>query len=142
MKSVINLHIDAPQATVAELMSNPANNSKWMGDTEYQPVSGTPGAPGSKFRLIPKDGTPDFVATVVARNLPNELRLQLEAPTVDVDITDRFVALSPKKTLLVSEEVFRFKGTKGRIASLFARRAIKDAHRKHMEAFKRFAERA
>jgi hypothetical protein len=140
MKSVVNLTIDAPQAKVAALMAEPANNARWMDDTEYQPVSGTPGQPGSTFRLIPKDGTPAFVATVVARNLPNELRLLLEAPAVDVEITDRFVALSPQKTLLVSEEVFRFKGAKGTVAALFARRAIRSAHRKHMESFKRFAE--
>jgi hypothetical protein len=140
MKSIVNLHIDAPRAKVAELMADPANNAKWMDDTEYQPVSGTPGQPGSTFRLIPKDGTPAFVATVVAHDLPNELRLSLAAPIVDVDITDRFVALSPEKTLLVSEEVFRFKGAKGKIAGLFAGRAIRSAHRRHMESFKRFAE--
>ena len=140
MKSVVNLDINAPRAKVAELFADPRNNAKWMDDVEVQPVSGTLGLPGSKFRLISKSGTPDFLATVVARDLPNESKLFLEAPTVTVAITDRFVALTPGKTLLVSEEVFTFKGAIGRVTGIFARRAIKNAHRKHMEAFKRFAE--
>jgi hypothetical protein len=49
--------------------------------------------------------------------------------------------LSPGTTRLVSEEVFTFKGLLSKAFGLLARPAIRRAHRRHMEGFKRFAER-
>ena len=112
-----------------------------MDDVErYEPVSGQPGAPGSKYRLVPKKGNMVFVATVIANDLPNESRLRLDASNVAVSITAKYVGLSPTKSRLVSEEVFTFKSLVGKIMGLFARGAISKAHRHHMESFKRFAE--
>jgi hypothetical protein len=48
--------------------------------------------------------------------------------------------LSDRKTKLISEEHFTFKGAIGKILGFLARGAIKRAHRRHMEAFKRFVE--
>jgi hypothetical protein len=96
--------------------------------------------PGSKYRLVPKKGSMVFVATVLARDLPNQARLSLASPTVDVSVTGTFKVLSPTKTLLVSQELFRFKGTISTIFGFLARFAIRKAHRRHMEAFKAFAE--
>jgi hypothetical protein len=42
----------------------------------------------------------------------------------------------------VSEEDFPFKGLFNKVFANFARPAIKKAHRGHMNAFKRFAEKA
>ena len=81
-----------------------------------------------------------FVATVVARDLPRETSLILEASNVAVAVKGRFVALSPERTKLVSEEEFSFKGPFNRVFGLLARGAIRNAHRRHMEAFRRFAE--
>ena len=142
MKSIVNLNIDAPRERVAELFADPRNNTKWMDDIErYEPVSGQPGAPGSKYRLIPKKGDMVFVATVISNDLPRESRLFLDGSNVTVSITAQYVALSPRKSRPVSEEVFTFKNLIGKIMSFFARGAIRKAHRRHMEAFKRFAER-
>lgn len=66
--------------------------------------------PGSKYRMAPKTGDMVFVATVIARDLPDESRLILEASNVVVSLKARFVALSSEKTRLISEEVFSFKG--------------------------------
>lgn len=35
--------------------------------------------PGSTYRLVPKSGAMIFVATVVSRDLPNEICLSLDA---------------------------------------------------------------
>jgi len=51
-----------------------------------------------------------------------------------------FVALSAARTRLLSEEVFRFKGLFNKVFGFLVQRTIKNAHRRHMEAFKRFAE--
>jgi hypothetical protein len=77
---------------------------------------------------------------VLSRDLPSELKLSLDEPSVSVAITDKFVALSPQKTRLISEEIFRFKGVFNNIVGILARWRIKAAHRRHMESFKRFAE--
>ncbi|HEV7365607.1 MAG TPA: SRPBCC family protein [Gemmatimonadales bacterium] len=141
MKSTISLEINRPQAQVAELFSNPRNTTRWMHDIDrIEPLNGELGMPGSKYRLVPKKGSMVFVATVLARDLPNQARLSLASPTVDVSVTGTFKVLSPTKTLLVSQELFRFKGTISTIFGFLARFAIRKAHRRHMEAFKAFAE--
>jgi hypothetical protein len=142
MKSVVEIEIDVPQARLADLFADPRNNPKWMTDLErYEPVSGEQGMPGSTYRLVPKTGSMVFLATVVSLSLPDELRLNLEASNVRVSITGKLIALSPTKTKLISEEVFTFKGLfNAMFGLLFARNAIKAAHRHHIEDFKRFAE--
>jgi hypothetical protein len=96
--------------------------------------------PGSTYRLAPKAGEMIFVATVVSRDLPSEIRLSLDASNVIVSITARFLPLSSEKTHLISEEGFRFKGLLGKLVGFFAHGSIRKAHRRHMNAFKRFAE--
>jgi polyketide cyclase/dehydrase/lipid transport protein len=141
MKSVIALEIKAPQARVAELFANPENSPQWMDDlARYEAMSGKPGMPGSKYRLVPKKGAMVFVATVIARDLPGRAEVHLDSPTVAVSVTGTFEAVSPDRTRLVSEEVFTFKGLVNRAFGFFAQPAIRRAHRRHMEAFKRFAE--
>jgi hypothetical protein len=103
-------------------------------------VSGEQGMPGSTYRLVPKTGKMIFLATVVARNMPHELRLILEASNVRVFITGKLIAVSAARTKLISEEVFTFKGLFNTIFGFFAQNAIKAAHRSHIEEFKRFAE--
>ena len=141
MKSVVELEIDVPRDKVVELFTDPENSTKWMDDLErYEPISGDPGIPGSTYRLVPKKGNMIFVATVIARELPNKLRLRLDNSNITVFVKGTFVALSPQKTRLTSEEVFRFKGVFQKIFGFLASSSIKKVHRRHIEAFKRFAE--
>jgi hypothetical protein len=141
MKSIVEVDIDVPQARVAALFGNPENTPQWMDDVDrYEAISGEPGMPGSKYRLVPRKGTMVFVATVLPSRLPDEFRLELQASGVVVSVTSRLVALSPSRTRLTSEEVFRFKGLFRTVFGLLARAAIRSAHRRHIAAFKRFAE--
>ena len=141
MKSVVELDIDAPQSRVAELFTDPRRNTEWMDDVErIEPLTGGLGQPGSTYRIVPKTGKLHFVARVISRQLPQEARLNLDDPSVSVSITARFSALSDIRTRLNSEEIFTFKGIFGPLVAIFARSAIKREHRRHMEAFKRFAE--
>jgi hypothetical protein len=142
MKSVVELDVNVPQAKLAELFADPRRNPEWMDDLErIEPLEGDLGSPGSTYRLVPKEGRLIFVAQVVSRDLPTQARLVLDAPNVSVFVTGKFEALSERATRLISEEIFCFKGLFGGLVSIFARRAIKSAHRRHMESFKRFAER-
>jgi hypothetical protein len=141
MKSTITVEINLPQAQVAELFSNPRHTTQWMHDVDrIEAVSGEPGVPGSKYRLVPKKGNMVFVATVLAKDLPNQSRLRLDASNVVVSVTGTFKSLSAYKTLLVSQEVFSFEGVIGGILGFLAQSAIRRAHRRHIKAFKTFAE--
>ncbi len=141
MKDVVEIDIAAPLQKVAELFAAPARAPEWMDDMQYEPLSGEPGVPGSKYRLAQRDGKMNFVATVLARDLPRSFETLLDAPDFSVHVTGTFAALSPQSTRLTSREVFRFKSLFQRLFALFARPAIRKAHRKQMESFKQFAER-
>lgn len=141
MKSVVHVEINAPHSEVAVLFADPRNNPKWMHDLDRcEPVSGELGMPGSMYRLVPKSGNMAFVATVISRDLPHELRLHFDHANVEVAITGRLKALSPTSTELVSEEVFTFKGILNAIFSIFAWKTIRTVHHQHIEDFKRFVE--
>jgi hypothetical protein len=143
MRSVVEMDIEAPQQKVAALFADPGKSKEWMEDIElYEPIGGEPGMPGSIYRLVPRDGDA-FVATVVSRDLPREHQLYLDAPGVAVAIKGSFAALSPQRTRLISEEDFDFKGGMlARLGGLLSRGAIRRAHRRQMQAFRRYAERS
>jgi hypothetical protein len=141
MKSIVQVEINIPQKEAAELYADPRNNLKWMHDiARYEPLSGEQGLPGSTYRLVPKHGDMIFVATVIERNLPDELKLHLEASDVHVQVRGTFSSLSPTRTKLINEQVFTFKGEGEGTFSPSVKKDIKAAHRRHMEDFKRFAE--
>ena len=141
MRDVVEVEIRAPQETVAELFSDPTQNTGWMDDLErYEPITGAPGLPGSSYRLVSKSGKMDFVARVVSRELPNRVNLVLESSSLLVSIDAAFERTPSGATRLVSAEDFRFKSLIGRLTSVFAKPAIHAAHQKQMNAFKRFAE--
>jgi hypothetical protein len=141
LKSVVELEIDAPRPKVAQLFADPLDNPRWMEDIErVEPIRGEPGVPGSIYRLVPKRGKMVFEATVVSRKLPTELKLALDAPGVSVDVNGTLLESSAERTKLISEETFRFKGALRKLFGFLAQGAIRRAHRRHMESFKRFAE--
>ena len=143
VRSTVEINIDAPRAKVAALFADPAQSAKWMDDLDrVEPLNGVLGTIGSTYRLVPKRGDMDFVATVVAKTLPNEVRVNLDGAKVSVQVTGTLRAVDAGHTTLVSEEIFAFKGLLGKVLGLFAVSSIKRAHRRHIEAFKRFAERA
>jgi hypothetical protein len=141
MKSIVEVEINLPQQEVAELFAAPGNMPKWMHEiSHYEPISGEEGMPGSTYRLVPKERDMIFVATVVERNLPDKLKLDLKASDVDVAVTSTLIALSPTRTKLISEQVFTFKGADDATVNPAVKNAIEAMHRRHIEDFKRFAE--
>lgn len=141
MTSRIELDIDARQPQLAALFADPQNSPIWMDDLDrIEPISGAPGQFGSIYRLVPKRKGWQLVATVVRRALPMELALLLTGPHVSVDVRDQFVRLTAEKTRLISVEVFTFDGLLRKLVGFLASGAIRRAHRRHLEAFKRFAE--
>jgi hypothetical protein len=140
MRDVVNIEIDAPVVEVARLFTDPTQSDKWMDNTHYEPLDGDQGSPGSSYRLTLRDANMTFKVTVLERDAPNLSRLLLEAPNVNIQIRATFVPLGRQKTLLVSDELFKFRGAVNRAFGLLAWRSIRRAHRHQMQSFKRFAE--
>lgn len=143
MRTVIAIDVNVSQARLAPLLADPELSTKWMEDVDrVEPISGLLGMQGSRYRLVPKTGGMEFIATVVGRDIPAELRVSLEGRivTVTVTVTARFVATSPTSTRLTHAQAFNFKGLLNKIGGLMARGTIKQAQRRHLEAFKRYAE--
>jgi uncharacterized protein YndB with AHSA1/START domain len=139
MRHTVRMNVGEPQDRVAALFCDPDNLPQWWRDVERcVPLQGVAGEPGSSYRLVPRDGRPDLVATVVARRLPSEVRLRLEGPASTVAVTVTFVALPGDRTLLVSEEVHAFRTAQDRLRAWLARPGR--AHRRRLRAFKAFAE--
>ena len=107
MKSVIELEIDVPQARLATLFADPQQNTKWMDDVDRVETINS-ACPALNIGLCQRKGKMVFVATVLARNLPSESHLSLEASNVTVSVKGLFGALSSDRTRLTSEELFSF----------------------------------
>ena len=145
MKYTFETEINAPIEKVAELVGNPDNRKEWMEGLESdEHVSGTPGMPGAKSRLVFKTGNVKitFIGTVTARNLPDEFSETMEAPHVLTTLKSTFVALSPQKTKYVSEQEFQFKGIVNKLVGFLLQGEFKKQTLTHMENFKRFAEKS
>jgi hypothetical protein len=100
----------------------------------------SPASPEPEYRLVPKKGNLAFVARVIRREPPYRSRLAMRTPNTSVLVTGTFVKLSDHKTKLIAKNVFLFGGLMSRLSGLLGWRAIRRAHRRHMESFKRFAE--
>ena len=143
MKYTVETEIDAPIETVAELVGDPGNRKEWMEGLESdEHVSGTPGMPGAKSRLVFETGhtTVTMDGTVISRDLPDGFSQTMEAPHVSIAITTRLVALSPQKTRHVSEQEYEFHGLKNKIIGTVMRRTFEKQTRRHVENFKQLAE--
>ena len=143
MKYTFETEINAPVEKIAELVGNPDNRKEWMDGLESdEHVSGTPGMPGAKSRLVFKTGNMKTTmdGTVTVRNLPDEFSQTMEAPNVLTIITTRLVALSPQRTRHISEQEFQFKGVINKIVGFLLQKEFKNQTLRHIENFKRFAE--
>jgi hypothetical protein len=140
-KSVTEVDIDVPRTKLASLFADPSNFTRWMDDMErIEPISGEMGMPGSRFRMVPKMGDRSFIATVIERDLPSAVDLELDAPNLSIATTAKFTPLSAATTRLRHEQVFRFRGIMPRLFGALSHRSMRRAQERHMRGLKRFAE--
>jgi hypothetical protein len=140
VKSTVVVDVDAPPKEVASLFADPSINVQWMHEIDrYEPISGKQGMPGSVYRLIPKHGATLYTATIV-RRFPDQLYLNLEADNVSVEVHGIIRTLENGRTRLISKENFKFKGVWNKVYGVFAGPILRNVHRRHINAFKAFAE--
>ncbi len=141
MKQSCEIEISAPRSTVVALFDDPASILKWQPDLiRFEPMSGTPGHPDAKSRLVYRAGKGEFelIETVTVRNLPDEFCGAYESKMGVTNIRNTFVDLG-SSTRWIMDSDFTGKGIMRLLALLMGgmmrRQTLKMVH-----AFKNFAE--
>ena len=142
MKYTNEIELNLPIEKVIALFDDPANLPKWQpGLISFENISGTPGAPGAKSKLIFKMDKRDveMIETITVKNLPDEFSGTYEMKGVMTIQKNKFIALSSFKTKWISESEIKFKGAM-RVLAPFMKNAFKAQSYKYQELFKAFAE--
>lgn len=144
MKYTCDVTINLPRERVIELFDDPDNMSKWQpGLQSFEHVSGEPGQPGAKSRLVyDMNGRRiEMVETITSRNLPDEFSGTYDAKGVHNVVTNRFYAEGPDRTRWVTENEFSFSGLMI-VFALVMRGSFRKQTLADMQRFKAFAEQA
>ena len=142
MKYTVETEIDLPLGKVIELFDNPDNLKYWMdGLVNFESISGIPGQPGAKSRLIFRMGNRniEMTETITVKRLPEEFTGTYEANGVYNIVKNRFISIPGNKTLYITENYFEFKGFMKIIAFIMPG-SFKRQSLKYLQDFKRFAE--
>ena len=138
----VEIEIDLPRDKVIELFDSTENLFKWQeGLQSFESISGEPGQPGAKSKLVFKMGKRDMelIETITVRNLPDEFSGTYDAKGVHNIVKNHFIELGPDRTKWESENEFQFKGFMKIIAFLM-KKAFPKLSLKYMQDFKAFAE--
>jgi hypothetical protein len=143
MKFSVSIDIDLPRDDVIALFDNPENLPKWQkGLQSFEPISGTPGEPGARSRLVFQMGDRriEMTETVTKRNLPDEFNGTYDTEGVFSVVNNRFESVGPNKTKWVSENEIRFSGYM-KVLGLLMKGTFSKHSLQFMQDFKAFAER-
>ncbi len=142
MKYTSEVTINLPREKVIELFDSVENLKKWQPGLEsFEAISGTPGQPGAKSRLVyDMNGRKiEMVETVTSRNLPDEFSGTYEADGVFNRIANRFYDVNGK-TRWVTENEFTFTTLMMKLMGLLMPFMFRRQTQKDMNRFKDFAE--
>ena len=99
MKFTQQIEINAPIEKVVKLFDSPDNLGKWMkGLKKFVHISGTPGKPGAKSRLVFDNGKHQFelIETITKNNLPHEMSGNYEHKYTVNTMSNRFKSVGNK----------------------------------------------
>ena len=141
MKHSCDIEINAPRSRVVALFDDPANLVKWQpGLIKFEPISGTPGQPSAKSRLVYRAGKGEFelIETITERNLPDEFSGTYESKMGTTKIRNRFIDNDATTRWIVDTE---FTGSwMMKALSLLMGGVMRAQTVKVVQAFKGFAE--
>lgn len=143
MKYTQEIIINKPIKEVVALFDNPNNLYEWMeGLQKIEHLSGTPGEPGAKSKLLFKMGNREIemIETITVRDLPTEFSGTYEANGVFNIQKNKFISIADNQTKHVTENEFQFKGVMMKLMGFLMPGAFKKQSYKYLKAFKTFAE--
>lgn len=142
MKYSVSKEIDRPLDEVVEKFDNSENLFKWMeGLQKYEHLSGEPGKPGAKTRLLFQMGNRkiEMIETITVRNLPDEFSATYEAKGVFNIVKNLFKPLDNNRTLCTNDQEFQFKGFM-KVMGFLMPGAFKKQSLQYLKKFKEFVE--
>ena len=143
MKYTREVLIDLPRDRVIELFDDADNLPKWQeGLQSFEHVSGEPGQPGAKSRLVfdHRGRRFEMIETITERNLPDEFSGIYETEGVWNLMTNRFEEEGPDRTRWIAESEFRPQGLKMKLMAILLRPMFTATTKKTLHDFKAFAE--
>ena len=141
MKYTCELTINLPRDEVIALFDDQDNLPKWQpGLQSFEHLSGEPGQPGAKSRLLYDEGRRkiEMIETIIVRDLPETFSGTYEAKGVWNEITNHFF-VEDGQTRWVMDSDFRFSGFM-LLMLIFMRGAFRKQTMQTMQRFKDFAE--
>ena len=126
-----------------ELFDNTDNLFKWQtGLQRFQHISGEPGQPGAKSKLVYLNGkhTIELIETVTERNLPDEFNGTYEWPGGRNTLRNRFIELGPERTKWESTCVYHFSSCMLKMMGLFCPGMFRKQNLSFLQKSKAFAE--
>jgi hypothetical protein len=142
MKYTVETEINLPREEVIRLFDSQKNRRKWQeGLQSFEHLSGEPGQPGAKSRLVFQMGKRriEMIETITARELPDRFGGTYDAKGVHNIVENRFIETGPDTTKWESENEFQFSGFM-KLIGFFMAKAFPKQSLKYMHDFKAFAE--
>ncbi|MFG0329058.1 MAG: SRPBCC family protein [Phycisphaerales bacterium] len=139
----VEIDIDLPRDEVIALFDDPDNLAKWQnGFQSFEPISGVPGEPGAKSRLVYQHGRQrmELTETVTKRDLPDEFNGRYEWDGGHNTLENRFIELAPDRTRWVSVCAYEFTHPMLKVMGFFAPGMFRRQNLKFMRNFKSFCE--
>lgn len=144
MQYELDTIINLPRERVIELFDSFENLKKWQeGLIDIEHLSGEPGQPGAKTRLLYDMGRRqlEMIETILVRNMPDEFTGTYDAQGVH-NIVRNYFHDQGETTRWVLDSDFQFHGFMRIMAFFMPSSTFKKQTRKSMAAFKSFAESA
>ena len=135
----LEIEIEKPRETIAELFGNPDNLAYWQpGFLGITPIDGEAG----RNRLDYRHGNRQvsLIETVSVDNLPDEYSATYESPGMRIEVKNRFEAIGPERTRWISENHGEVSGFMMRLITLIMPGCFRNQSFAYMENFKAFAE--
>ncbi len=144
MKFNCTVQINLPINKVIELFDDVDNLDKWQdGFVSFEHLSGTPGTPGAKSKMVYKIGKRDMelIETIVVKNLPTEFTGIYEAKTMTNTMKNYFTSINGNQTKYdVEIEYTKFNGLMIKMMVFLMPGLFKKQTQKWLNQFKEFAE--
>ncbi len=143
MKYSQSIDINLPRKRVIELFDNPDNLHKWQpGLLKFEHISGGPGKPGAKSRILYKMGKreTEMIETITLRELPEKFHATYETNGVLNIQENYFEEIDTNATRWTSVSEFRFSNFAMKLMGWLMPGAFKKQSYKFMQQFKEFAE--
>jgi len=136
------IEINSDINSVAKLLANQNNMIKYMDGIEsYNVTKGRVNQVGTESEIIALMGDKKLrmKEVVIINNLPLEKKVTYSTDKIFNIVSNKLEQISPKKTRLINEQEFKFKGYM-KIIGFFMPSAFKKQSKTMLKGFKKFAE--